>query len=600
MGTKISLYGETFEISDNQMQELIQKSAFRFAADSYARLVQQYYKRCGSLEKVIKTFPEKLAHLYYTVSENAVDTLAKQYGIYTEDESTIFQKLQELHGLEAVKALDDMNVHFLECMGEMEQASAYRQARKNARTQIRGGGFSLTGLAKGMAIAGAINLTTGAAHSIFNAIDGVITDNRIQAKIDSYYKNQLTENMLCAGIYNDVYRISDVILHCIGIRHPYYTDERAEKARRLFAAIQAKRVPFSELRSSMATVLRDDPFNLPAFHFAVKVFGDEGLSEYADFLGYEDVAKNIKSLSSRENRTVGNNDSMTELILVNPSLMRETLERLRREGGSEYYFCSVGHPLVYYEGLTVGYETAFETAKKAYAHLQEGEVPLLCYDTSAYDKNKTHGLLVTNAGFHHQSLLIDIYYPQFVPYSQIEKIIIGSYAIEIYLKEEKQIMTREGKYIPCKKMEVSRVIGDGVIPFKNLLLSLVNTAQKAYENLGYTSVWIPKTEGCKIATHSSALPVEKPHIISSPMPGEILQVFVSEGEHVKMGQTLLTINALNIINEVLADREGFVQAVYVQQNQKIEVGESLVSIGNTPQKISKPNSPSLNMAQNLV
>ena len=289
MGTKISLYGETFEISDNQMQELIQKSAFRFAADSYARMVQQYYKKCGSLEKVIKTFPEKLAHLYYTVSENAVDTLAKQYGVYTEDESTIFQKLQELHGLETVKALDDMNVYFLECMGEMEQASAYRQARKNARTQIRGGGFSLTGLAKGMAIAGAINLTTGAAHSIFNAIDGVITDNRIQAKIDSYYKNQLTENMLCAGIYNDVYRISDVILHCIGIRHPYYTDERAEKARRLFAAIQAKRVPFSELRSSMATVLRDDPFNLPAFHFAVKILGDEGLSEYADFLGYEDV-----------------------------------------------------------------------------------------------------------------------------------------------------------------------------------------------------------------------------------------------------------------------------------------------------------------------
>lgn len=589
MGTKISLYGETFEISEEQMQELIQKRGFQYAAENYARMVQQYYEKCGSLEKVIKTLPEKLAKLYYTVSENAVDILAKQYGIYTEDESTIFQKIQELHGLEAVKALDDMNTYFLECMGEMEQASAYRQARKNARTQIRGGGFSLTGLAKGMAIAGVINLTTGAAHSIYNAIDGVITDNSIQSKIDAFYKKPLTKNMLCAGVYNDVYHISDVILHCIGIRRPYYTEGRAEQAGRLFTAIKKKRVPFHELRSSMATVLRDDPFNLPAFHFAVKVLGDEGLSDYADFLGYEDVAKNIKQLSSGENRAIGNDDSKTELILVNPPLMRETLERLRNEGGKDYFFHSFGPPLVYYEGLTVGFEAAFEAAEKTYAPLQEGEVPLLCYDTSAYDKNKTHGVLITNAGLHHQSISTDIFYPQFVPYNQIEKIVIGSYDIEIYLKENNKIMTRDGRQIVGNKMEVAK-LDDIAIPLKNIMVALTNTARKAYENLGYTSIWISKAKEKEIEAPASSLTVEAARIIKAPMPGEILQVFVSEGEYVKMGQRLMTINAMNIINEILADRSGFVQALHVRSGHAVKFGNPLVEIGEEkPQRRSAGN-----------
>ena len=283
---------------------------------------------------------------------------------------------------------------------------------------------------------------------------------------------------------------------------------------------------------------------------------------------------------------------MKELILVNPSLLKETLAQLRKEGGAEYYFGSIGRPWVYCEGLTVGYEDAVEAATKTYAHLQEGEVPILCYDTSAYDDSKTHGLLVTNAGLHHQPILVDVFYPRFVPYNQIQKIVIGGDSIEVHLvNKNKKIITKTGLQLSGNKLEVAE-LGDIVIPLKNVLIALTNTAKQAYETLAYTSVWVPKTEEDESGVPPPGSSAKTAHIIKAPMPGEILQVFVSEGEYVNMGKTLLTINALNIINEILADCSGFVHNLHVSPRQKVKYGDALLEIGDEKTSLRNPGNTS--------
>jgi acetyl-CoA carboxylase biotin carboxyl carrier protein len=84
------------------------------------------------------------------------------------------------------------------------------------------------------------------------------------------------------------------------------------------------------------------------------------------------------------------------------------------------------------------------------------------------------------------------------------------------------------------------------------------------------------------APESEAAAAPEGHVIRSPMVGTFYRssapgskAFVEIGQAVKAGDTLCIIEAMKLLNEIEADRDGVVKAILVENGQPVEYGEPL-------------------------
>jgi acetyl-CoA carboxylase biotin carboxyl carrier protein len=75
------------------------------------------------------------------------------------------------------------------------------------------------------------------------------------------------------------------------------------------------------------------------------------------------------------------------------------------------------------------------------------------------------------------------------------------------------------------------------------------------------------------------------HLITSPMVGTFYEApspgaspFVNPGDPVEVGQTVAIIEAMKIMNEIVADRPGTVDEVLVENGEAVEYGHPLIRI----------------------
>lgn len=67
--------------------------------------------------------------------------------------------------------------------------------------------------------------------------------------------------------------------------------------------------------------------------------------------------------------------------------------------------------------------------------------------------------------------------------------------------------------------------------------------------------------------------------VVSPLPGSIIKVAVSEGQAVKKGDLLLTLESMKMENQVLADSDGIVTKIAVSAGQNVMQDDLLVVLG---------------------
>ena len=96
---------------------------------------------------------------------------------------------------------------------------------------------------------------------------------------------------------------------------------------------------------------------------------------------------------------------------------------------------------------------------------------------------------------------------------------------------------------------------------------------------------VAATVPCEEANQQPSPPITKGAVIKSPMVGVVYlapepggKPFVQKGDVVKEGQTLLIIEAMKVLNPVLAKKSGVIQEILVQNAQPVEFDEPLFTL----------------------
>ena len=67
--------------------------------------------------------------------------------------------------------------------------------------------------------------------------------------------------------------------------------------------------------------------------------------------------------------------------------------------------------------------------------------------------------------------------------------------------------------------------------------------------------------------------------VKSPLPGSVIKVLVSEGQAVKKGDTLLTLESMKMENAIMAEADGTVKQIAVIAGQTVMQDDLLVVLG---------------------
>lgn len=66
--------------------------------------------------------------------------------------------------------------------------------------------------------------------------------------------------------------------------------------------------------------------------------------------------------------------------------------------------------------------------------------------------------------------------------------------------------------------------------------------------------------------------------VKSPLPGSIMKVLVSVGQKVKKGDVLLTMESMKMENNIMAEADGVVKAIYVETGKNVMQDDKLVDL----------------------
>ncbi len=94
------------------------------------------------------------------------------------------------------------------------------------------------------------------------------------------------------------------------------------------------------------------------------------------------------------------------------------------------------------------------------------------------------------------------------------------------------------------------------------------------------SVAVPTTESDRSQQKTSAPSDFKgAGLVKAPLPGVILGVLVREGDNIKIGDKLITLEAMKMENNINADKSGVIKSIKVKQGESVLEGDVLIEIG---------------------
>jgi biotin carboxyl carrier protein len=67
-------------------------------------------------------------------------------------------------------------------------------------------------------------------------------------------------------------------------------------------------------------------------------------------------------------------------------------------------------------------------------------------------------------------------------------------------------------------------------------------------------------------------------VVRAPLPGSVISIRCEEGDHVKAGDPVLTLESMKMENTIFAPKNGIVKRIAVKAGASVRVGEPLIEI----------------------
>ena len=272
-----NVLGKIFTVSEQRARYNMYRAVYSKMADELSeKYIKVYLKGIKDIDKIHEEGHQKGLLCIFEAIKKSVDILVNNK-IYDIDEEVFFNQYFSRYYTwdEAFDRVDD---RYLRIVCSAEELREYREARKESRGRVVGGGFGVGGAIKGSLQAGAMNLATGAAYGLLNYFENKATEKRVRQEKQALSEDPTVYSTLERGIYENVFNVQyalyDIIGHLDGAEWDIVGDNEEEKVKILLGNLS--RVRDAEGRSDiLLQCLQLDPYNPQVYE---KIFADSSLS----------------------------------------------------------------------------------------------------------------------------------------------------------------------------------------------------------------------------------------------------------------------------------------------------------------------------------
>jgi biotin carboxyl carrier protein len=124
-----------------------------------------------------------------------------------------------------------------------------------------------------------------------------------------------------------------------------------------------------------------------------------------------------------------------------------------------------------------------------------------------------------------------------------------------------------------------------VLVLQNRLLEVVveEEAQGFHLSMGGRSYEIETTRRRRTGRQAQADSfVEGRWTLIAPLTGVVTELHVAPGQSVEQGHVLIVVEAMKMLNDLRSRVEGIVSEVFVNEKERVEIGQRLVEIRERP------------------
>lgn len=290
------------------------RAASQLAEERISLFITAMDAAYGNLDAFLQNADNEVEDIFDALDELFCVFLREQH-IYQYDEEDVGRETRRNIG--GWQIISDALAEEQAAIEDKEASErAYRRARKESRGRVVGGGFGLSGAMKGMAAAGAINMTTGLFHGIANAMGNAASAaeaSRSKRKLfcDTQVRQTIRDalwadcNLMLKGFVTFWNRLGREQM-------PWYSPDDLRQAENIEEAVISGQVPPGQMEQTLIQMLRYYPMDLSLYDTAARYLPERetdffdaaleyGIDLYARKRHYEEVSRRCaKSLAETD------------------------------------------------------------------------------------------------------------------------------------------------------------------------------------------------------------------------------------------------------------------------------------------------------------
>jgi len=315
-----------------------------FADEAARKFEEQYKSENHGLGGLVKNFDKQVMNAITPVLMNCSKLLFEN-GIYDVNKD-IFLDQYCTRYISVVDSFQKFVDKYYEIKNDNEATKMYRNERKASRGMIVGGGFGLSGAAKGMVTAGALNMASGFMHSIANGIGNMFSDSACRKKMDAiFYDHNTLEELKDAvweSAFNMHYAYLDVLEERTGKRINKFEKDAYQKAEAICKNIVNLQPDYESVQPAICQMLLAHPYEFDFYCVIIAQYGDENnyLQKIGEFFHvdidaikvyiYGTIIKKIDfKLKNDMEWVISNAESYGVHFGVKKNVIEETSNRIR-------------------------------------------------------------------------------------------------------------------------------------------------------------------------------------------------------------------------------------------------------------------------------